>query len=268
MHIDIYSFLVLILAGFASGLFIGICSGTAAGFMIPILTVFLGKTNSGSISIYNSIGTSLFVDSIVGISAGLIFLKKGKTKLKIVIPVIITAAIGAFIGSFFTSYAPERGLNLYLGVVLVLFGINLMYNGYQKNVDFIKSKYSFSFLKKHKLGLLVVGGLVIGLLSGLTGFGGAGFVAIGLIFIFDFDLHTAIGTSLIVMFFLAGFGSIGHIILDEFIWDAAMISGSAAVVGAFTGSIFSNKINEDILGKIIGLIMLLLGCAIFLRILF
>ena len=262
MPTDLIMLFFLFLTGFTSGLFVSICSGTAASFMIPILTVFLGK------SIHKSIGTSLFLDSIIGISAGLFFLRKGKTKLKVVIPIIVTSSIGAVIGSFFTSYAPERGLNIYFGVVLILFGISLMYNGYQKNVDFIKSKYSFTFLKKHKFILLLISGFIIGILSGLTGFGGAGFIAIGLIFIFDFDLHTAIGTSLIAMFFLAGFGALGHIVLDEFFWDAALIAGSGGLIGALTGSFFANKINEDILGRAIGVIMMILGIVIFLRLIF
>jgi len=252
MHLDIYSIIFLLSAGFGSGLFVSICSGTAAGYMIPILTI-LGS------SIHKSIGTSLFVDSLVGLSAGLIFLKKGKTKVRSVLPVIFFSAIGAFIGSFFTSYAPERGLNIYILIVLFVFGINLMYNGYTKNIDFIKSKYSFTFFKKYKTYIFVILGFSLGFSSGLTGFGGAGLLALGFIFVFDYDLHTSIGTSLIIMFFLAGFGAIGHVALNEFIWEAGLIAGLAAVIGASVGSLFANKINEDILARVIGLIMLVLG---------
>ena len=259
MPVDLLNIFILVIAGFASGLFISICSGTAAGYMIPILTVFLGK------SIHNSIGSSLFIDSIVGLSAGVIYLRKGKTKIKIVLPLIVSTSIGAFVGSFFTSAAPERGLNIYIAVALILFGVGLIYNGFQKNVNFVKSKYAFSFFKKHKFFLLVFAGLIIGLMSGFTGFGGAGFISIGLIFIFDLDLHTSIGTSLIVMFFLAGFGSLGHIVLNEFVWDAVLISAPAAIFGSVFGSLFANRINEDVLARSIGFIMLILGFAIFIH---
>ncbi len=261
MIADPYSIVFLLVAGFASGLFVSICSGTAAGYMIPLITIFLGR------SIRDAIGTSLFVDGLVGLTAGIIFFKKGKTKLKSVIPIVISSALGASIGSLFTSYAPERGLNIYIGLVLLVFGLNLAYNGFQRNVDFIKSKYSFGFFKKYKIPVFVIAGFSIGFSSGLTGFGGAGLIGIGLIFIVDYDLHTAIGTSLLVMFFLAGFGAVSHIILNEFIWDAALIAGFGAVIGALTGSGFANKINEDILGRAIGVIMIVLGSAIFIRLL-
>ena len=259
MPIDPVTTIVLLLAGFASGLFVSICSGTAAGYMIPILTVFLGK------HIHKSIGTSIFIDSIVSLVAGIIFLRNGKIKLRPVLLLLIFSIIGAFLGSFLTGAAPESGLNLYIGVVLLLFGINLVYNGVQKNIDFIKSKYSFNFFKKYKPYLFVIVGFMTGLMSGLTGFGGSGFIAIGLIFILDYDLHTAIGTSLIVMFFLAGSASIGHIMKGNFIYDFALIAGIAALIGASVGSFIANKVDEEKLGKIIGIIMVLLGIAVFAR---
>ena len=262
MALDILFALVLLIAGFASGLFVSMCGGTVAGYLIPTLTVFLGK------SIHKSIGTSLFVDSIVALIAGLIFLRNGKIKLKPVMLILISSVIGGFIGSFFTASVPETGLSIYIGVVLLLFGINVLHNGVQKNVDFVKSKYSFNFFKKYKIFLFVIIGFTIGIMSGFTGFGGSFFIAIALIFILDYDLHTAIGTSLIVMFFLAGFASIGHIMKDNFLLDVALIAGIAALFGAVLGSFIANKIDEEKLGKVIGFIMLLLGIAIFVRMFF
>jgi uncharacterized protein len=259
MYIDLISLIILLLAGFGSGLFVSICSGTAAGYMIPVLTAFLGK------SIHKSIGTSLFIDSVVALTAGLIFLRNGKTKLKPVLLLVLFSAVGAFFGSFLTDIAPEAGLNIYIGIILLLFGINLVYNGVRKNVDFVKSKYSFKFFKKYKTFLFIIFGFVIGIVSGFTGFGGAGFIALGLVFILDYDLHTAIGTSLIVMFVLAGFASVMHFLRENFLLDAALIAGVAAVFGAVLGSFFANKVNEERLGKIIGLIMIILGIAVFVR---
>ncbi len=251
--------LAMLLAGFASGLFVSISSGTVAGFIIPTLTVFLGN------SIHKSIGTSLFIDSIVALIAGLVFLRNGKIKLKPVILMIISAVIGGFTGSFLTSSASETGLNIYIGCILLLFGVSVLRSGVRKNIDFVKSKYSFNFFKKYNTFLLLIMGFITGVMSGLTGFGGAFFIALALIFVLDYDLHTAIGTSLIVMFFLAASASIGHVLKDNFLLDAALIAGAAALIGAVLGSFIANKVNEEKLGKIIGVIMLFLGIAVFVR---
>lgn len=259
MYIDLMSLVIILLAGFGSGVFVSLCSGTVAGYMIPVLTAFLGK------SIHKSIGTSLFVDSIVALTAGLIFLRNGKTKLKPVLLLVLFSVFGAFLGSFFTDRAPETGLNLYIGILLLVFGVNLICNGVRKNVSFIKSKYSFNFFIKHKNFSFIVFGFIIGIMSGFTGFGGSGFIAIGLIFILDYDLHTSIGTSLLVMFFLAGVASFAHFLKENFLLDVALIAGVAALFGAVFGSFIANKVDEERLGKIIGVILVILGIAVFVR---
>jgi len=93
-------------------------------------------------------------------------------------------------------------------------------------------------------------------------------VALFLIFILGYDLHTAIGTSLIMMFFIAGSGAIGHFLNNEVIVSAALIAGCAAVVGAMSGSIVANKVDENKLGRLIGVIFLVLGIALLLNLLF
>ena len=68
-----------------------------------------------------------------------------------------------------------------------------------------------------------------------------------------------------MMFFISGSGAIGHIINNEIILGASLIAGSSAIVGAISGSLIANKINEDKLGRIIGCIIIILGITIFLR---
>ena len=95
MIVDYFNLLILLITGWFSGIYVGIASGTAVVFMIPILTIIIGS------SIYQAIGTSLFVDGIIGLIAGIIFLKKGNVKLKPVITLAICGTIAAFIGTRF-----------------------------------------------------------------------------------------------------------------------------------------------------------------------
>jgi len=90
-------FILPILAGFVSGIFVGAASGTAASLMIPILTVFMG------FPLYRSIGTSLFVDCMIGVTAGMVFLKNKNIDIKSSKILIITGVTGAVVGSQFTA---------------------------------------------------------------------------------------------------------------------------------------------------------------------
>jgi uncharacterized membrane protein YfcA len=260
--LDPYLILILIIASFSGGLIVGAGSGTIGAIMLPVLTVFLGK------NIHQSIGTSLILDCIIGGVAGFIFLRKGNVNIKSGILLAVTGVIGAVIGSQFTSFTPEGGLMLIVGLVLLVIGVNFLINGVQKNVDFIHSKTNFQWVKDNKTVSFIILGFCIGLASGFSGIGGGGFMAIILVLILGYEIHTAIGTSLIMMFFVAGAGSFGHILKGEILYDMMPFAIFAVAIGAIIGSLFANKINEDKLGRVIGVIFIIMGIAVILRIAF
>jgi len=251
--------IILIVSGFGSGVFVGMGSGTTAAIMITCLTVLLNH------SIHDSIGTSLLIDSIIGGTAGLIFLRKGNVNLRPCILLIFTGAIGSFLGSRFTSSAPESWLLFSIGVLLILIGCSFITKGLQSNIDYMRSKIKIKRFKEHKTAFFIIFGLVAGFVSGFSGMGIGGIIALVLILILGYNIHTAIGTALIMMFFISGSGAIGHILSGRVIFGAALVAGSTAVVGAVSGSMIANKINEDKLGRVIGIIIVILGIAIFLR---
>ena len=126
--IDYYLMIILlIIFGFGSGVIVGIGSGTSGAFMIPCISVFLGY------SVHKAIGTSLIIDCIIGCVAGFIFFKKGKVDFRSGMFLAFTGIIGAFIGSKFTSAAPESELNLFIGIILIILGLNFVINGIRKN---------------------------------------------------------------------------------------------------------------------------------------
>jgi len=262
MFEDYFNSLILFITGYLSGIYVGIASGTAEAFIIPVLTIFIGS------SIYHAIGTSLFVDSIIGLTAGLIFLRKGNVNFKPVIILSIFGVISAFIGTNFTTGAPESILKVLIAFVLIIFGINLLINGVQKNIDYIENKIKFTWFKENKTYSLIIFGTLIGFASGFTGMGSSGAMTLILIFILGYNLHTAIGTSLLMMFFITGSGAIGHGLIGNFIFDAALIAGLGAVIGAGSGSLIANKIDENKLGKLIGAILTIIGVVFLLKLFF
>ncbi|MCK5301050.1 MAG: sulfite exporter TauE/SafE family protein, partial [Thermoplasmatales archaeon] len=87
----------------------------------------------------------------------------------------------------------------------------------------------------------------------------SGAVTLILIFILGYNLHTAIGTSLLMMFFITGSGAIGHGFIGNFIFDVALIAGMGAVIGAASGSLIANRFDENKLGRLIGAILTIIG---------
>lgn len=254
--------ILLIIFGFGCGVFVSLASGTAGSILIPCLTIFIG------ISIHQAIGTSLVVDCIIGGVAGLIFLRSGHIDLRSGALLAFTGVIGAFIGSGFTSGAPESELSIFIGLFLIFIGGNFIVNGVQKNIDYIEAKINFKPFKDNKIPFLIIFGFIIGFASGFSGMGGSRIVALVLIFILGYDIRTAIGTSLIMMFFIAGSGAVSHAFNNEVIVTTALVAGGAAAIGSVSGSLATNRVNEEKLGRLIGGIILVLGIVILINIFF
>ena len=76
---------------------------------------------------------------------------------------------------------------------------------------------------------------------------------------FGYDIRTGVGTSLFMMFFIAGAGGLGHVINNEFVLEPLIFGGIGAAIGAVLGSFYSNKLDEDRLGRVIGVIIAVFG---------
>jgi len=252
--------IILIISGFGSGVFVGMGSGTTGSIMIMSLTVFCDYP------IHQAIGTSLLIDCIIGGIAGFIFLKKGKSNFRPAFLIAGTGAVGSFIGSQFTSSAPEMGLIVIISTILIILGISFIVKGLQQNIDYFRKKGKVQRFKENKTLFFVAFGLIAGASSGFTGMGIGGVVALVLMLILDYDIHTAIGTALLSIMFISGAGAIGHVLNNEVLFSAGLIAGSAAVVGAIFGSFAANKINEEKLGRIVGLLILIMGIILLFRV--
>jgi len=256
---DVNTIVILLLFGFGSGLFVGTAAGTAASFLIPGLTILLGY------STHEAIGTSLAVDCVIGIIAGYTFIKNKYVNLKSVFLLVVAGVLGSILGSTFTSEAPEGILNIMIGFFLLFIGFNFIRNGIKKNVDGLEQKINFSFFRNHHLFSFLLLGGIIGGLSGFIGIGGSRMLSLILIFVMGYSLHQAVGTSLVMMVFIAGSGAVNHGFQGEIVFSAFLILGLSAGIGAFLGSQLASKINEELLARIVGSFIFLLGVIIMIK---
>ncbi|GEN87534.1 UPF0721 transmembrane protein YdhB [Oceanobacillus sojae] len=78
--------------------------------------------------------------------------------------------------------------------------------------------------------------LVIGMLLGFIGAGGAGFIIAMLSEVFDVPIHTALGTSLAAMVFTSLSGTISHLRERNTMLKIGLATGLFGGIGAFFGS--------------------------------
>jgi len=102
-------------------------------------------------------------------------------------------------------------------------------------------------------------GFGIGIVTGILGAGGGGMILIVLIFVLDFPLHVAIGTSVLIMAITATSGTIGYALHGNIKPGAGLVIGFSAVGGGILSALFANRVKEQKLAKAIGIIFMGLG---------
>jgi uncharacterized membrane protein YfcA len=103
-------------------------------------------------------------------------------------------------------------------------------------------------------------GLAAGILSGLVGIGGGILIVPALVFLFGFSQQQAQGTTLALLVppigILAAWTYYKHGFVDI---KVAAIIAAGFIVGSFLGARYTTGISNDILGKIFGVFLVLIG---------
>ena len=112
-----------------------------------------------------------------------------------------------------------------------------------------------------QVAILILIGLSAGMSSGLFGIGGGVLIVPALVYLLDFPMHRAIGTSLAVLLPPIGAAAVyayyraGHI--D---WQAAVILAGTVFIGAWLGAMVATNLNENWLRNLFGVFLIALGC--------
>jgi uncharacterized membrane protein YfcA len=111
---------------------------------------------------------------------------------------------------------------------------------------------------------LIIIGLLAGILSGFMGVGGGVIMIPLMILLLGYSQHQAQGTSLAVLaipvtFWAAyNYYSAGHVN-----WKFAIIMALAFVVGGYLGSKFAISLDQSVLKKIFGVVLLIAAIKLF-----
>ncbi|WP_438824042.1 sulfite exporter TauE/SafE family protein [Bacillus sp. JJ1773] len=81
--------------------------------------------------------------------------------------------------------------------------------------------------------------LILGILLGFIGAGGAGFIIAILTLMFHIPIHTALGTSLAAMAFTCLSGVVSHYREGNIVLKAGIVVGAFGAIGAFFGSMIA-----------------------------
>jgi uncharacterized membrane protein YfcA len=237
------------LAGVAGGLL-----GVGGGFVLVPLQVLWAKRDQ-----HRSIGTSLAAILPIAVVAAAVYYfgsASPQADVRVAFFVAIGGVIGAVVGALAARRVPDRALKMIVALVLLGAGLKEIYDVVLGTAPHLVGTAAASF-GPGDYALMTAGGLLIGVVSGLTGVGGGILVVPLLALGFGIGQRVAQGTSLIAMLPTAAIGALTHQRSGNVDGRAATWMGIAGVPGALVGSALALWLPARALGGLFGIFLLI-----------
>jgi uncharacterized protein len=248
---EIFSGIILFLAGIGAGVMTGLIGASAGTFMAGILITVLG------FGAYFAIGLSLLTDVSASLTSAWHYNKTKNVNLRHGMIMGAIAIIFSFAGSRLALHIPEFALNDALGIMVLLTGIKFIKDPFR-----IQGTKLVKFFEERKRLSMILIGSIVGLVSGVLGMGGGIAIVITLTLVLGYSIKRAVGTSVIIMAFISLAGGMGHFIKTAFPWQELILTSAGAIVGAIIASKYVNKISEKTMFTVAGIILIILSLLI------
>ena len=236
-------------------------------------------------------GTNLSVSTLGAISGAINHYRQNNIDLRIFLVMALSGAIGAFIGSFLIDFVSVEFLLCIIIVIVSYEAIDLILKSGKVGKKVKKSdnskqtilpgstpsldkgdsnKTDSDSINEDKIKEIIKEssiGFGVGLLGGMVGLVLGSIRMPAMISILKLPTRIAIGTNLASSAFVGTVGVIGHLINNNIDFVILVLMGPTAMLGAFLGSKFTNKINESNMKFVISIVLIVIAVAMFLRVL-
>jgi uncharacterized membrane protein YfcA len=237
-----------LVAGLASGLL-----GVGGGFLVVPLQVVWARSDPR-----RAVGTSLAAILPIALVGALRYYfgaGSPQADLRVALLLVAGSVAGAYLGAQSITRVPARALRMLVAVTLMVVGVyevaaillwpgSLLAHRNQVQLDLIHSV------------AIAAAGMVIGLLSGLSGIGGGVFTVPTLALGFGLSQHLAQGTSLVAILPTAIVGAITHYRLGNVDLRLAAWIGGIGAPSALIGASLALALPQTVLILIFGVFLL------------
>jgi uncharacterized protein len=236
--------LVLVFAAsFVAG-YLGSAVGLVLGTLrLPAMLVVAGDPSAAA-------GTNIAISAAAAATGGYRHAREGRVSWRVVAWMAPASVVGAVVGALTGHLVPERALFAAIAAVLAWNGMDLLVAPFRARPRAEPRLYSAA-----------VFGFVIGLVGGALG------VILGtlrmpaLLRSVGLDARIAVGTNLVVGFFLGLAGFLAHAFKLEVEWDLLAVGLVGALPGAWFGAHVTGRISELALRRAIAVALLVIAAA-------
>ncbi len=246
---------VYILAGAGAGIVTGLAGLSAAVIITPMLVSLCGWDS------YNAVTVALAADVLASLLTAYTYQKNRNIDLKRGLLVGTTALCGTVVGSYcgyLFSQSQPNGLGYIAMFTTVSLGIKFLTKPIRGGLD--ANEFHVQSNSRSKTLFAMICGLGIGWICGFTGSGGGILMLTVFTLLLGYNLKVAVGTSTLIMAFVAFVGTVSHITMGAQIYAGPMaVVIATCLLGAVCAARFANKCDIVRLNRIIGLVLLILG---------
>ena len=246
--------LVTFFAGMGAGLGTGFAGMSAAAVISPMLITFLHMDP------YMAVGIALSSDVLASAVSAYTYGKNKNLDIKNGIIMMCSVLVFTVVGSFIASLVPSKTMGGFSTVMTFFLGVKFIV----KPVMTTKESMQGVSAKKRAIQSIICG-ILIGFICGFVGAGGGMMMLLILTSVLGYELKTAVGTSVFIMTFTALTGVVSHFTIggmpDWTVWVLCVVF---TFIWARIAAVFANKADPKVLNRATGVVLVILGAAIFL----
>ena len=245
------AYFVYIIAGLGAGIGTGLAGLSAAAVISPMLITFLGFEP------YEAVGISLASDVLASAISAYTYKKNDNLDTKNGLVMLVTVLIFTLVGSYIATLVPQTTMGNFSVFMTLILGIKFIV----KPVMTTKEAREKKSQKEKNIQSLICG-CIIGFICGFIGAGGGMMLLLILTSVLQYELKTAVGTSVFIMTFTAFTGACSHFALGGMPnMLALIICVLATLLGARIAALFANKADAKTLNRATGVVLTILGAA-------
>lgn len=249
----VYEILICFIAGLGAGLGTGFAGLSAAAVISPMLITFL------EVPAYEAIGIALASDVLASAVSAYTYGKSKNIDLKNGIIMLISVLIFTFVGSFASSNISNDAMGNFSKFMTLLVGLKFIFKPITKANEVENNDNN----TKRNIKSIICGAL-IGFVCGFVGAGGGMLMLLVLTSVLNYDLKTAVGTSVFVMTFTALTGAVSHFAISgKPNFQVLILCVLFTFIWARIGARWANKADVKKLNRITGIILTILGVIMF-----
>lgn len=246
-----FAYFIYVIAGMGAGIGTGLAGLSAAAIISPMLITFLGFDP------YEAVGISLASDVLASAISAYTYGKHKNLDIKNGLVMLASVLVFTLVGSYLASLMPGTTMGSFSVFMTLILGIKFIV----KPVMTTKESQQEKTQKQKNIQSLLCGCL-IGFICGFIGAGGGMMLLLILTSVLQYELKTAVGTSVFIMSFTAFTGAFSHFTIGGMPnIEALIVCVIATLLGARIAALFANKAEPKILNQATGVVLTVLGIA-------